>query len=885
MPIQFSEQEYKFVGLYVTRLLCDRAIEFAEGKTQIKDKQALLDLKRILESSYTDGITAIPEAYVVESGDILGVFEDKVSPQLTKRLRFKISESDISYSLLNPNQVESFSEVVGVLALCVDSELPNPEGETLEFATATKAKNCKKGIPCKGTCIAANRICRNGTTPAQKTAVASIKQKASTAVSAPAPSTPTPAQKSTVSNTASTPAAPSRNPAIKTNDGELNSKRQDLEKRFGKKAVEDAENNVKRILDDPDTSVHIRVGSSATLELILGDRFKTSAELGIDTHQIPHLKGGYQAARNRVEAKTLGYDEKNTKPEDRPIYGYLGGKDLSGTSHADVSQAYGSITVKLKQDVKDRSTFTGADSFKSGVASDVKNPNAAAMVSSTRHGYDKDKLPAGYPPNYADKSGDKGQLTAAAKAKNIDDLAGGLSPTGNRYVEAQVHGKVTPKDIAEIHFEPKGASDRPTPAIAKFAKDNGVDLYVSGKKLSSKELDDIVTPPKDRRSQRLKDLDDALQKGDFSKVADHAEKIHDDAQKIKLAPGERDAILKQLYQDSGYDGKPEIRTKADMDALAKNGTVMMTRGVSGTDAKKHADEFRTGDYFVGNGIYGNGTYVGHSGGISKDGSTFIASSDAKSQKRAWNDVAKHGYIQDDKNGNAATLRMALKDDAVVVTAKAMTKEMNDLKSKVDAWEKAEKQKAVSGANPVVYKKENDAYKKSLDTKNARIDQTIRAKMGGMPVDVHDYVIPHKNSKYGADIRVKLIDKTFTSDGYQFQGPDGSIIKIKSNNLDVALRNVRDTYAQHEAAKTAGGGNVAAVEEKARKMRSVLGLPPDGDQGSGTSGRYAVVKGIDAVALNNSYEKDSFMNLLNRGKVIVQDENLSYADGKKKGIGV
>ncbi|MDM9583127.1 hypothetical protein [Nostoc sp. GT001] len=225
-----------------------------------------------------------------------------------------------------------------------------------------------------------------------------------------------------------TPSAPSRNPAIKTNDTELDAKRQDLEKRFGKKAVEDAENNVKRILDSPDVAVHVRVGSSATLELILGDRFKTSAELGVDTHQIPHLKGGYQDARNRVEAKSLGYD-KNTKPEDRPIYGYLGGKDMNGASHADVAQAYGSITVKLRQDVKDRTTFTGADSFKSGIASEVKNPNAAALVSSTRHGYDKDKLPAGYPSNYADKSGDKAQLTAAAKAKNVDDLANGLAPT------------------------------------------------------------------------------------------------------------------------------------------------------------------------------------------------------------------------------------------------------------------------------------------------------------------------------------------------------------------------------------------------------------------------------------------------------------------------
>ncbi|RCJ20156.1 hypothetical protein A6S26_05390 [Nostoc sp. ATCC 43529] len=882
MPLQFSEHEYKFVGLFVTRLLCDKAIEFADsealatlgasGKTPIKDKQSLLDLKSILESSYTDGITAIPEAYLDESGDIAGIFEDKVSPKLTKRLRFKITDSEMVYSLLNPNQVESFSEAI-------------------EFASTTKKpKNCKKGIPCGGGCLRAVQPngkptqCKSNPTPAQKTKVAKVKAAAVAITTSPTPAntakTPSAGGGSSSPAPTTPPATTSRHPAIKTNDTELDAKRQDLEKRFGKKAVEDAEKNVKRIVNDPDVAVHIRVGSSATLELILGDRFKTSAELGIDTHQIPHLKGGYQAARNRVEAKTLGYPEKGTKPEDRPIYGYLGGKDMKGTSHADIAQAYGSITVKLKDEVKDRSTFTGADSFKSGIASDVRNPSAAALVSSTRHGYDKDNLPAGYPPNYADKSGDEGQLTAAAKAKNIDDLTNGLAPTGNRYVEAQIHGKVTAKDIAEIHFEPKGASDRPTAAIAKFAKDNGVDLYVSGKKLSTKELDDIANPPKDRRSQRLKDLDDAITKGDINRVVDHTEKIHADAQKVSLAPGERDRYLKHLYAEAGYDAKPEVKSQKDMDALAKGGAVMMTRGVSastGADAAKMTEQFRTGDYHTGNGIYGNGTYVGHSGSFSSDGSTFVSKSNAKSQKRAWNDVAKHDYIVDEKSGGA-TLRMALKDDAVVMTARTMQKEIKDLQSKIDNWEKAEKQKILSQTDPKA-KKEVDAYKKSLDVAKAKLDGSGQYKMGGMPVTVEDYTIPHKNSKYGADIKVKLIKNMFGE--YSFAGPDGIVHNIPSGNLTTALRKVKQVYADHESNQ---GSNKASelkkIEDKAQKARDVL----FGDIGNGTSGRYAVTRGVDAVALNNSYEKDSFMNLLNRGKVIVQDKDLSYADGKKKGTG-
>ncbi|MBD2629901.1 phage portal protein family protein, partial [Trichormus variabilis] len=665
---------YVLIGKRVVELI-QSGIRFAEdGRIPIKDPDLLLELKAIIETVYKDGITAIPEVYLDENDNFIGVFEDKINANLTKRLQFKLTESGIEYKLINPGDVTNFSE--------------QEDDVSVDFA----ARNCKKGISCGASCIAANKVCNQNLAQPQPAAVAKTKTKARALTSTPASPTNTQktasstgAKKTKAKASTATPAsstntqktAPaSTNKLVSTNDAELNTKRQDLVSRFGQKTVADAENNVKRILDDPDTDIYVRVGQSSTLELILGDRFKTSAELGTQTHDIPYLKDQYQTARNRVENKVLGYDENNTKPGDRPIYGYLGGKDMTGASHVDVDKNYGSIAVKLKKDAKDRATFTGSDSFKSGIASEVKNsgspppPNAASLVSATRHGYDKDNLPSGYPSFYASKSGDKGQLTAAAKAKNVDDLAAALAPTGNKYVEAQIHGKVTPNDIAEIHFEPRGIGDRPTPAIAKFARDNGVDLYVSGKKLSAKELDNIVTPPKDKRSQKLKDLDDALNKGDFNKVAEISSDIHDQARKQKMAPGEKDAILKQLYAESGYDGKPEVKTKQEMDGLAKAGKVMLnrgilTRGLSGgtQEALKLAEQFRTGDYFVGNGVYGNGTYVGHSGKFSKDGSTFIAQSDAKSQKRAWQDVAKNNYIQAD----GATLRMALKDDAVVMT--------------------------------------------------------------------------------------------------------------------------------------------------------------------------------------------------------------------------
>ena len=304
------------------------------------------------------------------------------------------------------------------------------------------------------------------------------------ASASPQKTTPAPAQSNAVSSA-----------TVTTNQAELDKKRNNLTKRFGKQLVEKAETNVKRILDDPDNDIYVRVGSADTLEKILGNRFLTSAELNITQHKVPFLSDDYQTARNRVEQKVLGVD-LNTDPANRPIYGYMGGSDVNGNSHNSGVQEYGSIVVKLKSETKNRATFTGSDSFKSGIASEVVSadnpppPNAASLVSTTRHGYDKDSLPSGYPAFYKSKAGEKDQLTKAADAKNIDDLVNHLSPTGAKYIETQIHGGVKPSDIAELRFESKKA--KPTPAIGQLAKANGIDLIVDGKKLSSKQLDKLI---------------------------------------------------------------------------------------------------------------------------------------------------------------------------------------------------------------------------------------------------------------------------------------------------------------------------------------------------------------------------------------------------------
>lgn len=783
------------------------------------------------------------------------------------------------------------------------------ELHTLNFAKSTKAKNCKKGYPCGRSCINKNRNCSNPLKGQAKT-FADYLASISGASGSPAPA-PTASAAPTPTTTPSS----SGSAAIKINQSELDKSRADLEQRYGTKTVEAAEKNVQKIMDDPDTNIYVRVGSAKTLELILGDRFKTAHELNKTDHDIPFLVDDYLTARSRVEGKTLGYDPKGTADSDRPIYGYVGGKDLTGASHRDVTKAYGSIAVKLKGDVKDRATFTAADSFKSGIGSQIKNdgtpppPNAASLVASTRHGYDVDKLPGHYPGYYNDKSIHGSQLQQASKAKTVDDLATVGAPTGNRYIEAQVHGKVTPRDIAEIAFTPSGVSDRPSAAIAQFAKDNGVPLLINGKKLSNDELDAIITPPADKRSPTLKDLAKAIEDEDFDAVATQALKINEAAEKLKknngMNPGEQDAHLKALYQESGYDGLPTVATSADIDKIYADGGLLMVRGVakaSSGDPNQYLKDFQEGDYFTGNGIYGNGTYVGHSGHFNPSGQ-FVFKNDktaAKDAKTAVSHVERNGYI----SSRTVNFRMAADPKNFnVVTQTQLLKERDDLDKKITAWAKTERQKVVAAnsntptltsAQKKQIKQESKDFTQSLDVANATIKsdgvlaQSHNAKYRKMPqlansmailTDVDDVSVPHTNSKFGKTLNFKLIDAV---DGYYAIGSDGDLKQLTGRTKKTAIKSAVKLFSESHGYSSAGvnppkaNKAVADFDGKVRQVRSILGL------GGNEISNLAVIRGYDAVALDQSYEPTTFMNLLNRSKVYIQDQPLDWNRAKKLG---
>lgn len=78
---------------------------------------------------------------------------------------------------------------------------------------------------------------------------------------------------------------------------------------------------------------------------------------------------------------------------------------------------------------------------------------------------------------------------------------------------------------------------------------------------------------------------------------------------LSSGPKEGDRALAALYNHHGFDDLPDVVSKEELDALIAEGHTEVYRGVQKFTSRSFADEFRTGQYFPGYGIYGNGTYT------------------------------------------------------------------------------------------------------------------------------------------------------------------------------------------------------------------------------------------------------------------------------------
>lgn len=118
-----------------------------------------------------------------------------------------------------------------------------------------------------------------------------------------------------------------------------------------------------------------------------------------------------------------------------------------------------------------------------------------------------------------------------------------------------------------------------------------------------------------------------------------------------------DSKLKALAEEIGFTDRPIIVSESELDKIVAEGHRELWRGLNQNKPGEFTNLFRSGEYFAGEGIYGNGIYTG-----TGEGARNLASLYAPGE---------HG----------AVMRMAIDKDAKVITA-------TELKDKLDTELKA-----------------------------------------------------------------------------------------------------------------------------------------------------------------------------------------------------
>lgn len=117
---------------------------FAETK-QITDPRLLLQVKNILETHYSDGITSIDRAYF-DGKSVKGEFSDQINSKTVKYYAFQFSPKKFEYRMLNSEQMTAFVEASDFSAISSGRKIPK----------------CQPGnTRCGGRCIQGKAICRS----------------------------------------------------------------------------------------------------------------------------------------------------------------------------------------------------------------------------------------------------------------------------------------------------------------------------------------------------------------------------------------------------------------------------------------------------------------------------------------------------------------------------------------------------------------------------------------------------------------------------------------------------------------------------------------------------------------------------------------------------
>lgn len=241
--------------------------------------------------------------------------------------------------------------------------------------------------------------------------------------------------------------------------------------------ISDALEHLPNLVNGSD--VWVRVTEDAVYDLADGDRRLKNQ------HEVGSSQGFFGPNFRRAAEQTLFGVDPSEPETAAPIYGYLTSEE-DGHSGNDSLAQYGDIALRLRPEVRDRTTFTLGDSLDAsnvgvqpGVAEerlriagiDPKSArgNITLMLARDQLGTDALLTPTPMDGPYTPGALDHA-LDGLVDAASIDEL-----DTKEGYVEAQIHGGVAVEDIDTVVFYDRDELDR---SLVERLHDSGVRVFL-----------------------------------------------------------------------------------------------------------------------------------------------------------------------------------------------------------------------------------------------------------------------------------------------------------------------------------------------------------------------------------------------------------------------
>jgi hypothetical protein len=323
-----------------------------------------------------------------------------------------------------------------------------------------------------------------------------------------------------------------------------------------------------------------------------------------------------------------------------------------------------------------------------------------------------------------------------------------------------------------------------------------------------------------------------------------------------------DWILNELYSARGYDGPPQVADAATIDAEIATGAIDFYRGFGSSKESfaGHFEALKNGQYYAGHGIYGHDTY-----------SALVRGGDQSSRESAIDIAESYGL-------NGGVVRGVLKD-VRMIDQSALQKEMTrDLKN-LQSWALNRRDEIDFGTDPSIFYQDIAATIRELDNEFPGVNVTKDNKIILTRSDGTEQEFAGFDVEEDDDMWASLMG---TETQWTVKGIRGQSFDTKQEAIAAAAAACKSQIALERARKKYNGD--AAAAERFQQQANTLYKVAFGDAApydlfddepirtkfeGKASGRYATIKGYDAVYLDKAYSPHYALTL-NRTKYLLQE---------------